>query len=99
MKGGRWASGLSLDLSTWDTLRQSVVPDLDSLDNLDLGRRLARFYEELALFAAHAERYVTTQTGPDPTGEGRLRAQVILGDDLRRRAERLIPALEAFQAA
>ena len=38
MKGGRWVSGLSLDLSAWDTLRQSVVPDLDSLDNLDLGR-------------------------------------------------------------
>jgi len=97
MKAGQYMTGLPLDLSAWDSLREVIAAELPSLD---LRLRLARFFEELALFGAHAERLVTALFTPDPTPDkmNHFQAQTLLGGPLLPFAERLVVDLEKLQA-
>jgi DNA-binding IclR family transcriptional regulator len=95
MAAGGLVTGLSINLSTWEVVRADVIANLPSLQ---VRLRLARFFEELALFGQHLERAVSLSYSAD--GGSRVlesRRQSDLWVPLRPFAERLISDLERIQ--
>jgi hypothetical protein len=62
LEKGQIVTGMSANLSTWDVVRVEVLHGLRGTVGLRV--RIARFFEELALFSQHLERYVSFSLQP-----------------------------------
>src|SRR5205807_6995159 len=91
LAGGGFVTGLPLHVSAWDAAKSDITP---LLRDIELKVLLAHHFEQLALFAAHAERHAAYFIGMPATLEGadKLRAQ--LGEELLPFADRLIGEIE-----